>query len=283
MNYRYMLVLFILLLFGLLGCDSVIDNESIEGSGNLITIEEPYSDFAIIEAGSAFDVNISKGTEFSVTIRLDDNLKKYLDLSQEGKSLKIFLQEGKDYEDVTLEAEITLPDIEGVNFSGATSSLISGFELDHGISIVLSGASKLSTTLTVTNININISGASNLIINGESTSINSVISGASNLTFINTINITENSTFVVSGASSVNLHGMGTNMNANVSGASSLQSGGFPVVNADMNVSGASSSTIVVTGLLNATVSGASKLYYYGTPELGTINITGASIFQALN
>lgn len=282
MNNRFLLVLSFFLLFGLIGCDSVTDNESIKGSGNIITIEESFADFSIIEAGSSFDVNISKGSAFSVTIRIDDNLEQYLDLSQEAKSLKIFLKEGINYEDVTLEAKIILPDIEGVNFSGATNSLISGFELNHGISLALSGASRLSTNIYATNITMNISGASNLILNGESTSINSVISGASNLTFINTVNITEYSKFVVSGASSVTLHGMGTNMNVNVSGASSFQSGGFPVVNADMNVSGASFSNIVVTGLLNATVSGASKLYYYGQPELGVISITGASIFQAL-
>lgn len=234
--------LLIFFLFFAIGCDSLTDSESIDGSGKTITINETFTDFSIIETGYAFEVNISKGPEYAVSIKVDDNVEKYLNVSQEGKTLKIFLQEGRTYSDVTLEANITLPDIEGLGFSGATNSLISGFELDHDLNIVLSGASRLSADINATNIVI-----------------------------------------IISGASSVNLSGVGTYMNANISGASSLQAGGFPVKNVDINLSGASTSAINLSGLLNAVVSGASKLFYYGNPTLGNISITGASIFQALD
>jgi len=53
--------------------------------------------------------------------------------------------------------------------------------------------------------------------------------------------------------------------------------GKFPTQNADVEISGASNGTINLNGKLNADVSGASNLYWSGTPIMGDIQTSGAS------
>jgi len=60
-------------------------------------------------------------------------------------------------------------------------------------------------------------------------------------------------------------------------GASRVKLSGFPVNNADISLSGASTGTVNLSDRLDADLSGASKLEYIGEPTLGTMSITGAS------
>jgi len=83
--------------------------------------------------------------------------------------------------------------------------------------------------------------------------------------------------FDISGASSVELDGSANDIIADVSGASSLKLDDFTATNANVDLSGASSGTVNLTGRLDADVSGASRLWYIGEPTLGDIDTSGAS------
>jgi hypothetical protein len=103
------------------------------------------------------------------------------------------------------------------------------------------------------------------------------VSGASRVTGDITAGDVE---FDISGASTIQLEGSANDMNTDVSGASHLNLDAFTVNNANVNVSGASTGTINLTGRLDANVSGASTLLYIGEPTMGAINISGASTFS---
>jgi hypothetical protein len=75
------------------------------------------------------------------------------------------------------------------------------------------------------------------------------------------------------------LEGTATNIKAHISGASSGRLDNLTVAKANMTVSGASNATINVGASVDANVSGASRLYYIGSPTLGNISVTGASTF----
>jgi hypothetical protein len=83
--------------------------------------------------------------------------------------------------------------------------------------------------------------------------------------------------FGISGASSIQLEGSANNMDATASGASHLNLDDFIVNNADVNLSGASSGTVNLSGRLDADLSGASRLWYIGEPMMGDIDTSGAS------
>jgi hypothetical protein len=61
------------------------------------------------------------------------------------------------------------------------------------------------------------------------------------------------------------------------SGASEVDLGDFMTENVDINLSGASDGIVNLTGTLNADLSGASELRYYGNPTMGDIDTSGVS------
>lgn len=81
----------------------------------------------------------------------------------------------------------------------------------------------------------------------------------------------------LSGASRLSLKGKGGKLRIDASGASSLDLGDFVTNDTKVYLSGASRATIHLTGKLDGSLSGASKLYFYGNPKLGDLSTTGAS------
>jgi len=112
-----------------------------------------------------------------------------------------------------------------------------------------------------------LSAASTSKINGfeSDKDIDLMISGASVCQFdagYREVNLT------LSGASSLLMSGLGDEINAEVSGASVLTAFDYPVREASIDVSGASSGKVTVTDELKAIASGASVLIYRGNPSV---------------
>jgi hypothetical protein len=245
-------LLTVLLTSGLLvGCAGDV----VEGSGNLDTQEMDLSGFTRVEVGHAFEVEIVQSASYSVSITADDNLFEYIKVSKKGETLKIGLKSG-DYHNVTLEAEITMPDLYEVDLSGAVRGTARGFTSSHDFSGELSGASSLDMRdMSAGDIDFDISGASR--VTGD------IIAGDADLD--------------VSGASTVQLQGSASDMEIEASGASHVDLADFVVSNADVNLSGASQATVNLDGRLDADLSGASNLSYIGEPTMGDIHTSGGS------
>jgi hypothetical protein len=88
--------------------------------------------------------------------------------------------------------------------------------------------------------------------------------------------------FKLSGASHLVLKGQGANLGISASGASSLDLGKFMVNNVRLGLSGASRATVHITGRLDGSMSGASRLLYYGNPTLGHLSSSGASRIEKI-
>jgi len=242
-----------LLISGLLvGCQQV---GMVKGSGNLKTESFTFSDFTRVEVGSAFEVKVAQSGSYGVSITVDDNLFDYIEVSKEGTTLKIGLKTAH-YIDTTTRAEITMPQLRGLDLSGATRGTVTGFSSTENLNIEVSGASSADLAgMSVGDVKLDISGASK--VNGD------IAAGDAD--------------FEVSGASTVQLEGSANDITVNASGASRVELAAFPVHNANVTLSGASNGTVNLDGRLNAELSGASKLSYIGEPTMGTINTSGAS------
>ena len=228
----------------------------VKGSGNLDTQEFNFSDFARVEVGYAFEVEITQSSSYSVSITADDNLFDYILVSKQGTTLKIRLEPALHYAFTKLQAKITMPQLHGLALSGATRGTVSGFSSTDNIDIEVSGASSLNLVeMSAGDVEFDISGASR--VTGDITA--------------------DDADFDVSGASTVQLEGSANDIVVDASGASHVKLAAFPVSNADVTLSGASSGTVNLDGRLDADLSGASKLLYIGEPTTGTINISDAS------
>jgi len=87
--------------------------------------------------------------------------------------------------------------------------------------------------------------------------------------------------FDVSGASDVTLIGAAADLAVDVSGASAVDLARFPVSNASIGVSGASSATVNASGTLDVEASGGSRVRYLGSPNLGSVDSSGGSTIEA--
>ena len=233
------------------GCEGVV-----RGSGNLETRQYDFSDFNHVDIGYAFKVNIDQSSSYSISITADDNLFEYIQVSKEGETLKIGLKNVISLGSVTLEAEVTIPQLHGLQFSGATRGNVSGFSSTNNLDIEVSGASSLDLVdISAGDVKFEVSGASS--VTGDTAA--------------------SDANFNVSGASTVQLEGSAIDIVVDASGASRVKLAAFPIDNADVVLSGASSGTVNLDGRLDADLSGTSKLEYIGEPTMGTINISSGS------
>lgn len=207
------------------------------GSGKVVDHKVEATGFDRVEAGGAFQVSIRQSESYSVIIRVDDNLVEGLDVHVSGGTLHIGFRPG------FWVTKATRMEAE------ITMPVLTGVEL---------------------------SGASRGTITGfrSSKDFRAEISGASSLSGdLESGNVSLN----VSGASSVALNGSGGSLTAEVSGASHIDLEAFPVRDAAVEVSGASSATVAPSGRIDVEASGASHVYYLGSPTLGTVNTSGGS------
>ena len=228
----------------------------VNGSGNLATWDMDYRDFTEIDVGYAFDVEINKADAYLVRVTIDEELYEYLDISQSGETLRIRLKPNYGYTNVTQRAVITLPDLRGLDLSGASQADVSGFSASHSMDFDLSGASRMDMSdMKAGDTSLELSGASKA-------------SGSIEMA---------DGIFDLSGASTLELEGSAKDIEIDASGASHARLDNFTVIDAEVNLSGASDVNINASGQLDGDLSGASKLNYKGNPRLGSINASGGS------
>ena len=159
----------------------------------------------------------------------------------------------------TLKADITMPALYDLTLSGASRGIASGFTTAHDLGLDVSGASTLE------------------IIDFEVADAEFSVSGASRISG----NITADDMDIeISGASSVEVGGTADRLVLEVSGASKMDMTDFSLNDASLELSGASEATLNVKGRLDAQLSGASRVYFYGNPEMGNLDVSGASTIK---
>jgi len=165
----------------LAGCTLFSEQASITGSGNIVTQEETFTGFDKVDVSPAFKVDISQGDTFGVVIRVDDNLLQYLEVVKQGSTLKIGLKPGRPYTimKATMKAEVTMPELTGLELSGASQGTISGFKSTKALDVDVSGASQLRGDIEAGDARFDVSGASQMTLSGSAEDVVIDASGAS--------------------------------------------------------------------------------------------------------
>jgi hypothetical protein len=221
----------------LVGCTQI----PITGSGNVVTQEEPITGFDKVDISYSFDVNLSQGDSFSVVIRADDNLVEHLQVVKQGSTLVIGLKPNSpDLRSATLQAEVTMPELTGLDMSGSSHATITGFKSAQALSVDASGSSHLQGDIEADTVRFNLGGSSEVILTGS----------AQNLIM------------------------------EEASGSSVVDLTDFPVVDASVKAGGKSQVTVNVSGRLDVDASNSANVYYLGDPALGTIDTSGSATVE---
>jgi len=228
--------------------------EFIRGTGNIVEKDFNFKDFQNIEISSNFSFDVKRSDAYSIKISARENIMERVEVEQTGNTLKIRLLPGS-YSNTGLKADITLPEIKRLVVSGASRGTLKGFNSNEDFDTVVSGASSVDIDIQTGSASTEVSGASKITGSLKATSVR----------------------FEISGASRCDLTGSAEKAVINISGASQANLEDFVIQDADLDVSGASRTTVKVQRTLNVDVSGASSVEYLDNPDLGTVSVTGAS------
>jgi len=197
-----------------------LPSRTIVGSRNVITKDMDFSDFTTVEVGGGFNVEITRSSLYSVHITADNNTFDYIDVSKTGDTLNIRLRIGYSYKNVTLKADIKMPNLYAVTLSGGTRGNAKEFTSTQDFNLELSGGSTFELEGSANNLNFDASGGSRADLSDFSV---------------------YNATVSLSGGSQATINLSGT-LDASLSGGSQLQYIGTPTMG-NINTSGGSTIT----------------------------------------
>jgi len=240
-RFSILLTTLILLTFVLTACDLTAlqgAGRTVRGSGNVTTQEEVISDFDSLDVSHGFHVDVQQGDNFSVVIRIDNNLVEHLKVVKDGDTLKIGFKPERSYNivDATLEADVTMPGLTGLDLSSGSHVTINGLGMANSLEADLSDGSHLQGDIEV----------------GDAR-------------------------FDLSGGSEVTLSGSAGELTIDASGGSHAKLANLSVGNANVDASGGSHVTVNPSGTLDADANGGSHIIYLGNPTLGTIDDDASS------
>lgn len=138
------------------------------------------SGFTKLSLGSAFKIDVKKGSVYQVIVSgkasdLDD-----LEYGVSKATLRIgYKNNGWRKSRENVRVSITMPSLNGVDFSGACVAQVRGFTGGSGMVIDVSGASKVEMRFSAERVELDLSGASTLTLIGKAASLNGELSGAS--------------------------------------------------------------------------------------------------------
>lgn len=207
-----------------------------EDPGPLQPATEYYelTDFKGVSVGEAMIVDVQYDEDFSIRVKGDqrnlDDLEVYL--NNDRLVVRFDDNERRRYDTYIY---ITMPSVSYLNFSGATSFTVEGFEETNEVDLIISGASTGLIDLLASSVEMEVSGASRLTITGETGLMKGEVSGASTLNAFDFYSAEAD--LEVSGASTGRVT-VANELIVDVSGASTVVYRGNPSITP--NVSGAS-------------------------------------------
>lgn len=260
---------------------------------NKLTKEYKFGKITSIEASSVYDIEVTKGNSGTVKVVYDEFFKDRLMVNYINGKLNLEVASTKmrnnDRKIEGIKVYLQMPTIENLDLSGASSlNAMGSFQTDE-LDVELSGASSITgLEISGNELSLDCSGASTLNLKGDFKTIEAEISGASEIVLNSNSTVFEgefsgaatakiygdhkNTDVVCSGASSIILEGKTDYIKSVTTGASNLKAQEFTALNGYAQVSGASNAKVRCTGDLKIMVGRASKLTYYGNPNIINLN-----------
>lgn len=203
-------------------------------SANPVTRSFSVTGFNKIMAGDDHEIIITKGAVFSVQAKGEAGDLDDLRMNVNNNTLKIDYPYYDTYRK-RVHIIITMPDLLGVEFSGAAYGNISGFQQLFNFAVNLSGSTNFTINTTAPLIDADVSGTSSLTLNGTAESVIANISGQARYSGYG-LTGTDNAVIKASGQAQVNVN---------------------------------------VNKVFTVDASGQSKVYYKGNPINKNITVTG--------
>ena len=193
------------------------DWKGVKGSGRVVAEKREATDFHGIDVGGVYQVDVTAGKEYSVTVEADDNLVPLVRTEVDGGILKID-SDRRISPKSTVRVTITMPAIDSVEVSGVANVTVNEVKGDD-LSIDSSGASKVAVNGEAAKLSVEVSGATHVdagSLQADEATVEA--SGASNVA----VSVSRSLDAHASGASHVSYSGNPSELKKDTSGAGSV-------------------------------------------------------------
>jgi Putative auto-transporter adhesin, head GIN domain len=171
------------LMTGLLQSCIYIDgnNDGILAPGGTTDRTFRVDNFTRLEMGNAFNVTVRRAANFSLVATGDQTDIDDLEAFVSQNDVLVLRYRNRRARRYQMDVRVSMPDLRGIDFSGAVNSTIEGFDNLRVLDIKLSGASKSTAAVSSERVEIDLSGASQLNLRGSGLRLGGTLSGASRL------------------------------------------------------------------------------------------------------
>ncbi len=152
----------------------------IRGSGNSVTLDLPLADFTGIDAACVYEVQAVRADAFEVTIEVDDNLARFLDVRVEDGKLVLDVQPGT-FEFTQLRASVSLPQLDDFDISGAADLNVTGFVSDAPLVAVTSADATATGDIAAGSTEVLAAGNSRVSLAGSGTDLQLEATGSASV------------------------------------------------------------------------------------------------------
>lgn len=238
------------------------------------------SGFTGINASSAFDITVVKGSEESLVIEADSEAMPFVCSEVRKGVLHLYLKNNGKVKNIkTLKASVVMKNMDYVSLSGSCKFVSNDLFTSDMFTGNLSGASHLTIHVSTGKLNVDGSGACKIRMKAKVAGNTKIdLSGASNIQGeLEAADVI----FNLSGSCSVDLTGSASDARIDAAGATNFKIGDFELKNATITSSGSSKITVNVSDQLKINSSGASSVQYKGSPKI-QMNTSGASKINSI-
>jgi len=203
----------------------------ITGNGEVAEKRINLQDFDRLRVSGAFTIELRQADRYEVVLVADRNLHEVIELSVHKGILRVSTRESIRKAE-SLKLRISMPALEGLDFSGATELIGVGNLSGDELYIETSGASEMKLQLAYDNLEIKSSGASEGHLTGRADRLLLQSSGASEWQ-AEELEVAE-ARVKMSGASNLRLW-VRDNLEVDISGAGELLYRGQPAIQSDIS------------------------------------------------
>jgi len=154
--------------------------KTIGGNGRVISQHRDIKGFKSVSVKGAYDVYLKKGSTESVIIEADSNLMSVIKTEVTDSALDIYniktIIRSKE-----LRLIITCPNLNSIDFSGATELSCDSGLVFKDLIINISGAGRIDMNMELNDLSAIVSGGADLNFSGKANSLDVSITGAGNL------------------------------------------------------------------------------------------------------
>ena len=204
-------------------------DNSIKGSGNLVSESRDFTSFHSVHIATAGTVNLTQSDSQNVKITIDDNLMQYIRLVVLNSTLVIDIEPGNSLSNMHLTVDVNLPVLNELNTSSAGNFIGKNTFICNELKLFSSSAGNIFLNLEAYYIYTNLSSAGNANLSGIASTHNATISSAGSLHAFGLV--TDTTTAYLSSAGNAEVY-VNDLLNAILSSAGSLFYKGHPAINA---------------------------------------------------